>query len=284
MIGSQFRVDPLVGLAELERVIAAVVLGELLFDYVGLNGDAEVVSLSRQIGGAVIVDFPGLERSVSQVAPQDGEHPKLVCARKRFGDLLELSLRFLGPEIDRRPYPGAALLVRLIDRPEDYLIVGVWVREKLIVIELENEWDLVCVLARDRPEHAEGRSNGVAPSFDRESHDVLRIEVLRVGCERSAGRVLDALIDRQDGQVARTREPPVVKHSSEVAQYLRPAISRHHDTVYEVGPWQMQHLFGNGSALIGQQRFGFVAEDLLDVFDHIASGCRATRGNVARSE
>jgi len=114
-----------------------------------LNGDAEVISLSGQIGGPVIVDFLGLERSISQVAPQDGEHPKLVCPRKRFGDLLELPLRFLGPEIDRRSNAGAALFISLINRPEDYLIVGIWVREKLVVIELENEWDLVGVLARD---------------------------------------------------------------------------------------------------------------------------------------
>src|SRR5437867_6917625 len=234
MIAAQLRVHLLVSLAELERVVTAIVFGQLLLNYVGLNGDAEVISLSRQIGGSMIVDFLGFERGISQVAPQDGEHPKLVCARKRFGDLLELPLRFLGAKIDRRPDPGTALFIRLIDRPEDYLIVSVWVREKLIVIELENEWDLVGVFARDRSEHAEGCSNGVAPSFDRESHDVLRIEVLGVRCERSAGRVLDALIDGQDRQVAGTREPPVVEHGSEVAQNLRPAIGRHHHTVYKV--------------------------------------------------
>ena len=56
---------------------------------------------------------------------------------------------------------------------------------------------ILCAYARDAPEHAERRRHRVAAALDRELHDVLGIEVHRIGCERRPGRVLDALIDRE---------------------------------------------------------------------------------------
>jgi hypothetical protein len=57
-------VDLLVGLAvALQRVVAAVVLGQLLLDDVGLDGDAEVVGLAGEVGGDVVVDLVLLERA-----------------------------------------------------------------------------------------------------------------------------------------------------------------------------------------------------------------------------
>ena len=79
------------------------------------------------------------------------------------------------------------------------------------MIELEDERNLVRVLARDRAEHAERRGHGVAAAFDGELHDVLGIEVGRVRRERRAGGVLDALIDRQDRHVAGAAEPAGVE-------------------------------------------------------------------------
>src|SRR5436309_3124079 len=72
----------------------------------------------------------------------------------------------------------------------------------------------------------------------------------------------------------------MVEHRSEVAQHLRPPVGQHHNTVYEVGARQVQHLFWN-FALIGQQTLGLSAEDLLDVFNHTASCWRATRGDTS---
>jgi hypothetical protein len=40
------------------RVVAAVVLGQLLLDDVGLDGDAEVVGLAGEVGGGVVVRRP----------------------------------------------------------------------------------------------------------------------------------------------------------------------------------------------------------------------------------
>src|SRR3712207_8465179 len=48
-------------------------LGQLLLDDVGLDGDAEVVGLPRQVGRRVHVAFLGLELRVAQVAPERSE-------------------------------------------------------------------------------------------------------------------------------------------------------------------------------------------------------------------
>ena len=62
--GREFAIDALVGLAELQGVVAAVVLGELLLDDVGLDGDAEVIGLAGQVGRDVVVLLGGLEGGV----------------------------------------------------------------------------------------------------------------------------------------------------------------------------------------------------------------------------
>ena len=61
---------------------------------------------------------------------------------------------------------------------------------------------LCAYLRATAAEHAERRGDGVAAALDRELDDVLGIEVRGVRRERRAGRVLDALIDRQDRDVA----------------------------------------------------------------------------------
>jgi hypothetical protein len=50
-----------VRLAELAAVVAAVVGRQLLLDDVGLDGDAEVVGLTGEVGGRVVVDAVDLE-------------------------------------------------------------------------------------------------------------------------------------------------------------------------------------------------------------------------------
>jgi hypothetical protein len=53
VVGRQLRVDERAGLpvARPERVVAAVVLGHLLLDDVGLDRHAEVVGLAGEVGG-----------------------------------------------------------------------------------------------------------------------------------------------------------------------------------------------------------------------------------------
>ena len=82
VVGGQLVIHQRVGLAEPEGVVAAVVLGELLLDDVGLDGYPDVVGLGSEIGGRVVVGAVHLETGVPQVAPQYGEHPAPVARWK----------------------------------------------------------------------------------------------------------------------------------------------------------------------------------------------------------
>ena len=62
VVGRQLVVDERRRLAEVERGEAAVVLGRLLLDDVGLDRDAEVVRLTGQVGRHAVVDAVLLER------------------------------------------------------------------------------------------------------------------------------------------------------------------------------------------------------------------------------
>jgi hypothetical protein len=95
--------------------------------------------------------------------------------------------------------------------------------------------------------------------------------------------MLNTLVDGKNREVARTRQASVIEHCRKIAQHLRPPIGPRNHTVDKVGAWQVQHFFWNGFTLVAKKRFGFVAENLLDVFYHIASGCRS-RGENCRND
>ena len=98
----------------------------------------------------------------------------------------------------------------------------------------------MCVLARNRAEHTQGRSNGVAAALDRELNNVGRIEVVGILSERRACRMLNALIDRQDREVAGATEAPSVVHRLQVAEYRHGAVRIAHHALDEVGAGKMQ--------------------------------------------
>ena len=138
MIGRQFAVDLLVGLAELQGFVASVVLGQLLFDDVRFDGHAEVVCLSGQVRGNMVVHAPVLglvECGVPQITPQNSRHSELVGLVKGRGDFLDLPLGLLGAKINGSAYRDGAHLESLSDVAEEYLIVGVGIRQKFVVIE-----------------------------------------------------------------------------------------------------------------------------------------------------
>ncbi len=57
------------GLAEAEGRVAAVLVGLLLLDDVGLDRRRQVVGLAREVGGGVIVVAFVLEGRVAQIGP-----------------------------------------------------------------------------------------------------------------------------------------------------------------------------------------------------------------------
>ena len=119
-------------------------------------------------------------------------------------------------------------------------------------------------LAADRAEDAERRGERVAAALDGELDEVLGIEVDRVRREARGARVLDALVDRQDRDVAGAGQAPAVEQPLEVAQDVGRAIGVDEDAVDEVRPRQVQVGLVEGLALVVEQEPGVVAEQLLD--------------------
>ena len=78
-------IDALVGLAEFQGGVAAVVFGQFLLDDVGLDRHAEMIGLAGQIGRDVIILVGGLERGVAQVAPEHRHQAQLVRLRQTPG-------------------------------------------------------------------------------------------------------------------------------------------------------------------------------------------------------
>ena len=50
----------------------------------------------------------------------------------------------------------------------------------------------------------------------------------------------------------------MVEQPPEVAEHLRAAVGGGIDSIYEVGPRQMKHLFGHGIALVSEEAFSLV--------------------------
>ena len=268
VVARQVRVDLLVRLPVrpavlVEHVVAAVVLGQLLLDDVGLDRHAEVVGLAAEVGGQVVVGAVHDERRVAQVAPQHGEHPELMGLLEQLGDLHDLPAAVVGAEVDRRADAGGAHVPRALDAAELHLVVLVRVREQLVVVELHDQGELVRPLAADRAEDAERRGERVAAAVDGEAHEVLGVEVGGVGREARARRVLDALVDREDRHVARAGEAARVHEPGQVAQHVAVAVAVDEQPVHPVGPGQVEQRLRHGRALVLEQVRRIVAEQLL---------------------
>ena len=161
VIRGERRIHQRVRLRELDRVEAAVVLGHLLLDDVGLDGDPEVVGLAREVGRDVVVDAVLLEGVVAQVAPQDGGEPQLVGAAEALRDLPDLPARLRRAEVHGRAHRHARPCRRPARRSRRGSGRRCSGRRRLVVVQLHHERDAVGVAPRGL-EHAERRGDAVA--------------------------------------------------------------------------------------------------------------------------
>ena len=174
--------------------------------------------------------------------------------------LLELAGAVVGPEVDRRADARSTEIERLASRAEHHLIGLVRIGQQFVVVDLDDERDAVGVLAADRTEHTEGGRHRVAATLDGQLDDVGRIEVQRVGGERRRRRVLDALVDRQDRQVAGVGQTTVAVELPEAAQHGRRSVGPDERSIEEVGAGQHELLTGDPRTHMVQQRLGVIAE------------------------
>lgn len=91
--------------------------------------------------------------------------------------------------------------------------------------------------------------------------------------------MLDALVDRQDGDIARVGQAPVVEQALEVAQHLRGAVALLPDFVNRVGRGQHQRVGAHLGLEVVQQLGGAVAQEISDLLDvwHQLLGYRQSR-------
>ena len=146
------------------------------------------------------------------------------------------------------------------------MLVGVG--EQLVVVDLYEKRNLVRVFPRDGAKHSERRGHGIAAALNRQLDDILGIEVEGVFRKAGSGGMLDALIDRKDGQVAGTCKASGVIHPIQVVQDALVAIGGGKDAINPVRARQVQELGGNGLAVVLEKILSLVAEEGDDVVDH----------------
>src|SRR5207302_1345455 len=100
---------------------------------------------------------------------------------------------------------------------------------------------------------AKGGRDGVAAPFHGKLDDVLGVEIFGIGGKACAGRVLDALVDGEDRDVAGSAEPAVVEQGLEIAKDHGGAIGGDQHAVDEIRAGQVQRFLGESSGLVGQQ-------------------------------
>ena len=71
--------------------------------------------------------------------------------------------------------------------------------------------------------------------------------------------MLNALIDRQDRDIARPAQPPMIVKCVQAAQHLRGAIRVHPHPVDKVGAGQVQIIMADRLAGVIQQVIGFIS-------------------------
>jgi hypothetical protein len=126
------------------------------------------------------------------------------------------------------------------------------------------------VLARDRTEHAERGGHGVALALQPELENVLRIEVDRIRGKRRAGGMLDALVDRQDGHISRSRQAAVKEQRLEVPENAGGPVGGRDDLIDEPRAGQVQHFLRDGPARVIQQVVCIGPKDFVYLLTHLS--------------
>ena len=106
-----------------------------------------VVSLAGQVISRVVIGSFVFESRITQVCPQKCHHAQRVGMFEGPTDFLYLSARLLRTEVNRCPHGNRAQLEGLVNAGKQGLVVDVRVCQQCVVVELDQERDLVRVLA-----------------------------------------------------------------------------------------------------------------------------------------
>ena len=286
VIRGELCVDALVelavaGTAGIECLVSSIVLRELLLDDVRLDRDAEVVGLTGEIGGEVVI-LVLLEGIVTEVAPEDGRHAEFVGMMKGFGNLDDFVAGILAAEVDGGTDCRRTHVIGLLDGAEHDFASNVRIGQELVMVDLHQEGNVVGVFAGNGTKNAKCGGDGIAASLDGEFHDVLGIEVDRILCKAGSGGVFDTLVNRKDGKVACIGQASGAVHALKVGQDAGIPITANMDAVHEVGTRKVQKVFGDRFALVIEEGVGFGSEVVFDVVDHDAPSSGQKKGVVQK--
>src|SRR5256714_14456854 len=112
------------------------------------------------------------EGRITHIAPEHSRHAKGVRLMEGDRDFPDLPIGLRRAEIDGGTERDRAQFPGLADGSERDLVVLIRIREELVVIDLADERDPVCVLTSHGAEHPEGGGDRVAATLDGELYDL----------------------------------------------------------------------------------------------------------------
>ncbi|MOA20810.1 hypothetical protein D3C78_1412750 [compost metagenome] len=115
-----------------------------------------MVGLTGKVCRDVIIHAVFLERIITQIRPQHGHHTQLVRALKGCGDLFNLPTRLLRTKVNGRPDRHRTHVKSLLHAGVQRLVIFGGITQRLVVVELNEEWNAVRVATRHRSQHAVG--------------------------------------------------------------------------------------------------------------------------------
>src|SRR6516162_3478088 len=98
---------------------------------------------------------------IAQVAPEDCRHTQLVSFVKSYCDFLNLPARLLRTKINSCSNSDCSHFPCLLNGTEKDLVVMIRIAQELVVVDLDDHWNLVSVSTGDRAEHAKSGGNSV---------------------------------------------------------------------------------------------------------------------------
>src|SRR5437899_3704373 len=128
------------------------------------------------------------------------------------------------------------------------------------MIDFYKERDFVSVFSGYRTEHTVGGGHGVATAFNCQFYDVFSVKIIRVLGKACSRRMLNALIDRENRQVACAPQAAVVNHPLKVGEHPVVAVRYREQAVDDVGPRQVEEVLGDLRLAEAQKVVGLVAE------------------------
>src|SRR5262245_12663879 len=198
----------------LGSVLLDVRRGQLHLDDVGaeLRGDLRRVG-DHVDGGLALLRDAGTAR----IRPH---HDRQALALRLLSEVAQLLVHHVaqrGGGVDREADGDAAEPERLVDATRERG-ARLALRQRVRVVQLEDEGDVAGELRRPGLEEAERRGVGVAARADAELEVVARIVARGVGRERARRPVLEPLVHGENDHPAATAEAAVVQHAGQVGE------------------------------------------------------------------